>query len=93
MKIYVSNLDFNIGNQDLQDLFSPYGEVTSSNVITDRTSGRSRGFGFVEMLDEGAARTAMNEIDASEVNGRTINVKEANPKTPRPAGMMTGSHY
>ncbi|RYY97372.1 MAG: RNA-binding protein [Chitinophagaceae bacterium] len=93
MKIYVSNLDFNIGNQDLQDLFSPYGDVTSSSVITDRLSGRSRGFGFVDMPDDGAARTAMNEIDSSEVSGRRINVKEANPKTTRPAGMAIGNHF
>ncbi|RYF87470.1 MAG: RNA-binding protein [Chitinophagaceae bacterium] len=92
MKIYVSNLDFSIGNQDLLDLFAPYGDVSSSNVITDRLSGNSCGFGFVHMPNDRAARTAMNEIDASEVNGRTINVKEANPKTTRPAGMVTGSH-
>ncbi|GAA4332399.1 RNA-binding protein [Flaviaesturariibacter amylovorans] len=93
MNIYVSNLDFNMGNQELQDLFTPFGEVTSSNVISDKFTGRSRGFGFVEMTDDTAARTAMSTIDATEVGGRTINVKEANAKPARPAGIPIGNHY
>jgi len=85
MKIYVSNLDFNMGNQELQDLFTPYGEVLSGNVITDKMTGRSRGFGFVEMTDDAAARTAMSEMDGTDVNGRSITIKEAIAKENRPS--------
>ena len=79
MKLYVGNLPWSIGNQELEDLFSSYGNVTSANVITDRDTKRSRGFGFVE-LDSGGpeAIEAMNE---SEVEGRKVIVNEARPKT------------
>ena len=79
MKLYVGNLPWSIGNQELEDLFSSYGTVTSANVITDRDTNRSRGFGFVE-LDSGGpeAIEAMNE---SEVEGRKVIVNEARPKT------------
>ena len=79
MKLYVGNLPWSIGNQELEELFSSYGTVTSANVITDRDTKRSRGFGFVE-LDSGGpeAIEAMNE---SEVEGRIVIVNEARPKT------------
>jgi|TARA_Y100000817_G_scaffold291192_1_gene262522 RNA recognition motif-containing protein len=79
MKLYVGNLPWSIGNQELEDLFSSFGTVTSANVITDRDTKRSRGFGFVE-LDSGGpeAIEAMNE---SEVEGRKVIVNEARPKT------------
>ena len=79
MKLYVGNLPWSIGNQELEELFSSYGTVTSANVITDRETKRSRGFGFVE-LDSGGpeAIEAMNE---SEVEGRKVIVNEARPKT------------
>ena len=79
MKLCVGNLPWSIGNQELEDLFSSYGTVTSANVITDRDTKRSRGFGFVE-LDSGGpeAIEAMNE---SEVEGRKVIVNEARPKT------------
>ena len=79
MKLYVGNLPWSIGNQELEELFSSYGTVTSANVITDRDTKRSRGFGFVE-LDSGGpeAIEAMNE---SEVEGRNVIVNEARPKT------------
>ena len=79
MKLYVGNLPWSIGNQELEDLFSSYGTVTSANVITDRDTKRSRGFGFVE-LDSGGpeAIEAMNE---SEVEGRKVIVNESRPKT------------
>ena len=79
MKLYVGNLPWSIGNQELEDLFSSYGTVTSANVITDRDTKRSRRFGFVE-LDSGGpeAIEAMNE---SEVEGRKVIVNEARPKT------------
>ena len=79
MKLYVGNLPWSIGNQELEDLFSSFGTVTSANVITDRDTKRSRGFGFVE-LDSGGpeAIEAMNE---SEVEGRKVIVNEARPKS------------
>ena len=79
MKLYVGNLPWSIGNQELEDLFSSFGTVTSANVITDRDTKRSIGFGFVE-LDSGGpeAIEAMNE---SEVEGRKVIVNEARPKT------------
>jgi len=79
MKLYVGNLPWSIGNQELEDLFSSYGAVTSANVITDRDTKRSRGFGFVE-LDSGGpeAIEAMNE---AEVEGRKIIVNEARART------------
>lgn len=84
MNIYVSNLGFDVQDQDLKEIFAPYGEVTSAKIITDRETGRSRGFGFVEMADEGAKK-ALTELNESELNGRNIKVVEARPKEDRPA--------
>jgi RNA recognition motif-containing protein len=86
MNIYVSNLGFNIQDGDLKDFFTPYGEVTSAKVITDRETGKSRGFGFVEMSDDAAAKKAITELDGGDVDGRTIKVVEAKPKEDRPRG-------
>jgi RNA recognition motif-containing protein len=80
MNIYVSNLSFNVQDEDLKDFFTPYGEVTSAKIINDRETGRSRGFGFVEMSDDTAARAAINAVDGGTVEGRTIRVVEAKPK-------------
>ena len=85
MNIYVSNLSFNVQDEDLREFFTPYGEVTSSKVITDRETGRSRGFGFVEMSDSEAGRKAIMELDNGTVEGRNIKVMEAKPKESRPA--------
>ncbi|MAU90027.1 MAG: RNA-binding protein [Gammaproteobacteria bacterium] len=79
MKLYVGNLPWSIGNQELEDLFSSYGTVTSANVITDRDTKRSRGFGFVE-LDSGG-QEAIEAMNESEVEGRKVIVNEARPKT------------
>ncbi|HEX6913951.1 MAG TPA: RNA-binding protein [Chitinophagaceae bacterium] len=84
MNIYVSNLSFNVQDEDLKQFFSPYGEVTSAKVITDRETGRSRGFGFVEMPDDEASRKAIAELNGSSVDNRTISVAEAKPKTDKP---------
>jgi RNA recognition motif-containing protein len=85
MNIYVSNLSFNVQDEDLREFFAPYGEVTSSNVINDRETGRSRGFGFVEMSDDAASKKAIAELDGATIDGRTIKVMEAKPKEDRPA--------
>ena len=85
MNIYVSNLSFNVQDEDLREFFTPYGEVTSAKVITDKFTGKSRGFGFVEMSDDAAAKKAIAELDNGTVDGRTIKVMEAKPKEDRPA--------
>lgn len=85
MNIYVSNLGFNIQNEDLKEIFAPYGEVTSAKVINDKESGQSRGFGFVEMSDDAAGKKAISELDQTSVEGRSIKVTEARPKEDRPA--------
>lgn len=78
--MYVSNLDFQVTNEDLKSMFSKYGEVTSVKVITDRETGRSRGFAFVEMADE-AAEKAMRELDGTQAEGRAISVSKAKPRS------------
>lgn len=85
MNIYVSNLGFNVKDESLKESFSVYGEVTSAKVITDKFTGQSRGFGFVEMSDDEAARKAIAELDQSSLEGRSIKVTEARPKEDRPA--------
>ena len=82
-KIYVGNLSFNSNDDDLAAIFSQYGEVASAKVILDRDTGRSRGFGFVEMNDDNAADQAIQGVNGQEVDGRTQNVNEARPREPR----------
>ena len=84
MNIYVSNLSFNVQDEDLKAFFTPYGEVTSAKIIMDRDTQRSRGFGFVEMSDDTAAGKAIQELDNAMVEGRNIKVMEAKPKTDKP---------
>jgi RNA recognition motif-containing protein len=85
MNIYVSNLSFNVQDEDLREFFAPYGEVTSAKVIMDKMTNRSRGFGFVEMSDNAAAIKAIAELDQATVDGRTVKVVEAKPREERPA--------
>lgn len=85
MNIYVSNLSFNVQDEDLREFFTEYGEVTSAKVITDKFTGKSRGFGFVEMPDNEAAQKAIAELDQASVENRTIRVMEAKPKEEKPA--------
>ena len=80
MNIYVSNLSFNVQDEDLQSYFADYGEVTSAKVINDKETGRSRGFGFVEMTDDAASKKAIAELDGATVDGRAIKVSEAKPR-------------
>ncbi len=81
MKLFVGNLSFQTTQQDLMNAFTPYGNVESVHVLTDRTTGQSRGFGFVEMSDRQEAENAINALNGAELNGRTMNVNEARPKT------------
>ena len=86
MNIYVSNLSWNTKNDSLQDLFSQYGEVTSANIITDRETGRSRGFGFVEFANDNEGQEAINSLNETEFEGKVINVSVARPRTERNSG-------
>lgn len=83
MNIYIANLSFGISDADLKDLFSEYGEVSSSKVIIDKFSGKSRGFGFVEMPNSADAKKAIEELHEAEYDGKVITVNEAKPKTER----------
>ena len=83
MNIYVSNLNYRTKSDSLQALFEQYGEVSSANVITDRESGRSRGFGFVEMPNDDQAREAIEALNDTDFEEKTITVNEARPKTER----------
>lgn len=83
MNIYVGNLPFNVEEEDLKKIFEEYGEVISAKVITDKFTGRGKGFGFVEMKNDDDAKTAIEELNNAEVGGRNIKVNESQP---RPAG-------
>src|SRR3954453_20522669 len=81
MNIYVGNLSWTMTEQDLADLFTPFGEVVSSKIVTDTFNGnRSKGFGFVEMSDDEAGRTAISQLNESEIMGRKIVVNESQPR-------------
>ncbi|WP_324586262.1 RNA-binding protein [Agriterribacter sp.] len=84
--MYVSNLSFHTTDEDLKNLFSDFGEVSSSKVITDRETGRSRGFGFVEMPEDADAKKAMEELDGKDIEGRALSVTVARPKEQRSGG-------
>jgi len=81
MNIYIANLSYGVNDADLKELFQEYGEISSANVITDRETGRSRGFGFVEMPNEAEAQKAINELNGVEYDGKVITVNVAKPKT------------
>jgi len=83
VNIYVSNIAFNATTQDLRQLFESYGAVDKVNIITDRDTGQSRGFGFVEMPDSAAAKAAIQGVQGKELAGRTLTVDEARPREPR----------
>ena len=83
MNIFVGNLAFNTTDQDIRQLFEPYGAVDKINIITDRDTGQSRGFGFVEMSDSAAAKAAIQGLQGKELAGRTLTVDEAKPREPR----------
>ena len=85
MNIYISNLSYGISDADLKELFAEYGEISSAKVITDRETGRSRGFGFVEMPDDAQGQKAIEELDQAEYDGKVIRVTVAKPRTDRPS--------
>ena len=81
MNIYVGNLPFDATEADLRALFADYGTITSASVISDRDTGRSRGFGFVELADETLAGKAVGQLDGHDLNGRQLTVNKARPRT------------
>ena len=83
MNIYVSKLSLNTTSESLKELFAKYGETTSANIIMDRATGFSRGFGFVDMPDENEGKKAIEELDNTEFEGKTISVNVARPRTDR----------
>lgn len=85
-KLYVGNLPYSVDQQTLQDTFSQCGVVESVNVITDRDTGQSKGFAFVEMSSNGEAQKAIQELNGHMLDGRDIRVNEAKPKAPRAGG-------
>jgi RNA recognition motif-containing protein len=86
MKLYVGNLSFNTTSEDLQDLFSQAGTVESASVVEDRDTGRSRGFGFVEMSSKEEGEAAISQFNGKEVGGRALTVTEAKPREDRGGG-------
>ncbi|NDW17988.1 RNA-binding protein [Dysgonomonas sp. 216] len=84
MNIFIAGLSYNITDNDLVDLFGEYGEIASAKVIMDRESGRSKGYGFVEMEDNTSAQKAIEELNGAEYDGRVISVSEARPRTEGP---------
>ena len=83
MNIYVGNLNYQITEDELKNVFSAYGDVVSVKLISDRETGRAKGFGFVEMADDQAGENAIQDLEGKEVKGRTMRVSKANPPKPK----------
>ena len=90
--IFVGNLNHLVTDSDLREAFQQYGKVDSAQVITDRDTGRSRGFGFVQMSNDHEAQVAIKELSGQEINGRTVTVNEARPR-PERTGSISGPKY
>jgi RNA recognition motif-containing protein len=86
MNIYVANIPWKASEEELKNLFAEYGEVTSAKIVTDKFTQRSRGFGFIEMKDDTAGRTAINELNGADFMGKNLVVNEARPREPRTGG-------
>ena len=86
MNIFVASLSYQVSEADLRELFEEYGAVSSAKIITDRETGRSKGFGFVEMDDDSEGQRAIEELNGAEFDGRTLAVSVARPRTERPRG-------
>ncbi len=82
-RIYVGNLPYTVTNDELAEMFTPYGQIGEANVVMDRDTGRSKGFGFVDMADDAAARTAIAELNGRTLGDRTLTVNEARPREDR----------
>lgn len=85
-KIYVGNLAFSVTDDELQQAFASFGNITSARVVMDKMSGRSKGFGFVEIEDDASADTAIQKMDGQTIGGRAVRVSEAKPQEPRTGG-------
>jgi len=85
-KLYVGNLSYNVDSSELEQMFSPHGAVTSAQIITDRDTGRSKGFGFVEMANDSEAEAAIAALNGQEHGGRALTVNEARPREERSGG-------
>jgi RNA recognition motif-containing protein len=92
-KLYVGNLSYNVTSSDLEQLFGTYGEVRSAQVIQDRDTGRSKGFGFVEMSNDQAAQEAISALNEKDYDGRPLTVNEARPREDRGGGGGGGGGY
>ncbi|MDR0845448.1 MAG: RNA-binding protein [Tannerella sp.] len=90
MNIFIAGLSFKVNDADLENLFEEYGTISSAKVITDRQSGRSKGYGFVEMADNEAGAKAIAELNGAEYDGRTISVSEARPREEHPKREYSG---
>ena len=93
MKLYVGNLAFQTSSEDLQQLFGQAGTVESANVVEDRDTGRSRGFGFVEMATKEEGEAAINQFNGNDLNGRNLTVNVAKPRENRSEGRNGGNKY
>ena len=93
MNIYVGNLSYETGNAELKEAFARFGQVDEARVIEDKYTGRSRGFGFVEMANDSEAQTAIAEMNGKDLQGRTITVNEARPRNDRGPRRDSGSRY
>ena len=91
-KLYCGNLSYNVGSPELEQLFSQFGSVLSAQVIEDRDMGRSKGFGFVEMGSDAEAAAAVEALDGTEHDGRSLKVNEAKPREPRRGGPGGGRY-
>jgi len=91
-KLYVGNLPYSASQESLQETFSQCGTVDSVNVITDRDTGQSKGFGFIEMSNDSEAQKAIQELNGTQIDGREIKVNEAKPKAPRGGGGGGGGY-
>lgn len=92
-KLYVGNLPYSVDDATLQSTFAAFGAVTSAKVIMDRDSGRSKGFGFVEMDNDDEANRAIEELNGTDLNGRALNISEARPQEPRSGGGGRGGGF
>ena len=90
VNIYVGNLPFGTTEQNLQELFSQYGQITKTSIIIDRETGRSRGFGFVEMADDAEGKAAIDALNGQDFGGRSLTINEARPRTAGGGGSEGG---